>query len=431
MTNGKINVEHDINIHLENKRVSRLFFVFLMMMYSFVYMTKNCFSGALADIVTEGVMTKSQTGLIIALFYLVYTPLQIFGGIVADKYSPELMVKIGLIGGAVANAVIFFNHNYYVMLVAWTFNAVIQFALWPSTYKIISSQLCRSDRTYMLFFISLAASVGLLMTYVVAAILPSWEYNFAFSGVVLFLLAVAMHFYDRRISKHMKPDYDQTAEKGKEGVCKYSGSTFAMLWKSGFILLLIAVFVRTVVGQGIKTLSPIMLVESFDISPSVGNLINTIIIVCGIGGTLLVKLVLYPRFIKNEVVGVIIMFGIATAFAVLLLFVPNLISTVLMLAVMAVVTTAPSLFISYFNTNFIKYGKNGTAAGISNAASSFGIVVCSYVILKISERYSWQTVKIIWLVMMLVALLALVIVLPMSNRFKKQGELDLSNKRQK
>ena len=32
MMEKKINVEHDINIHLENKRVSRLFFVFLMMM---------------------------------------------------------------------------------------------------------------------------------------------------------------------------------------------------------------------------------------------------------------------------------------------------------------------------------------------------------------------------------------------------------------
>lgn len=429
MTEKKINVEHDINIHLENKRASRLFFVFLMTMYSFVYMTKNCFSGALADIVTEGVMTKSQTGFIIAIFYLVYTPLQILGGIVADKYSPELMVKIGLVGGAASNAVIFFNHNYYVMLVAWTFNAVIQFALWPSTYKIISSQLCRSDRTYMLFFISLSSSVGLLMTYVVAAVLPSWEYNFALSGVVLFLLAVAMHFYDRRISRYMKPDYAPISEENKDGVCKYSGSTFSMLWKSGFIILLIVVFVRTVVGQGIKTLSPLMLVESFDISPSLGNLINTVIIICGICGTLLVKLVLYPRFIKNEVVGIVIMLGISCAFAVALLFVPNLISTVLMLAAMAIVTTAPSLFISYFNTNFTKYGKNGTAAGISNAASSLGVVVCSYVILKISERCSWQAVKITWLVMLIVSMISLVIVLPMSTRFKKKSSIDLKIKK--
>ena len=109
---SKINVEHDINIHLENRRVSRCFFVFIFTMYTLVCMTKNCFNGALADIVSEGVLTKSQTGLITAMFYIVYTPLHIVGGIAADKFSPERMIKIGLIGGAIANAVIFFNHNY-------------------------------------------------------------------------------------------------------------------------------------------------------------------------------------------------------------------------------------------------------------------------------------------------------------------------------
>lgn len=427
MSLNKINVEHDINIHLENKSVSRLFFAFIMMMYSFVYMTKNCFSGALADIVSDGVMTKSQTGLIIAMFYLAYTPLQILGGIVADKYSPELMVKIGLIGGAVANAVIFFNHNYYVMLITWTANAVVQFALWPSTYKIISSQLCRSDRTYMLFFISLASSLGLLMTYVVAAVLPSWEYNFLLSCIVLLALTVAMHFCDMKVSNFMKPDAPKNSDE-KKSVRTYNGSSFSMFWKSGFILLLLIPFAITVVGQGIKTISPVMLVESFDVSPSKGNLINALIIIAGICGTLLVKLVLYPRFIKNEVVGMLIMMSIAAVFAVLLLFVPGLATTVLVLALTAVVTTAPGLFVSYFNTNFTVYGKNGTAAGISNAASSLGVVVCSYAIVKIAEVSSWHMVKIVWLATLVLSVLVILIALPMSNRFKRLTKSDESKK---
>ena len=44
----------------------------------------------------EGAMTKSQTGLITAVFYLVYAPLQVVGGIFADKYDPEKLIKIGL-----------------------------------------------------------------------------------------------------------------------------------------------------------------------------------------------------------------------------------------------------------------------------------------------------------------------------------------------
>ena len=114
-------------------------------------MTKNCFSGALAGIVAEGVLTKSQTGFITGMFYLVYAPFQIVGGMVADRISPEKLIKFGLLGAFVANLIIFFNQNYYVMLITWICNAIVQFDIWPSVFKIVSSQLVRSDRTQMTF----------------------------------------------------------------------------------------------------------------------------------------------------------------------------------------------------------------------------------------------------------------------------------------
>ena len=128
-------------MHLENKKVSFMYFWIIWLMYALVYMTKNCYSAAMASIVSEGILTKSQTGLITALFYGVYGPLQIVGGIYADKYNPGKLIKIGLIGAGIANAIIFFNQNYYVMLIVWTFNAIVQFALYPAVFKIVSSQL--------------------------------------------------------------------------------------------------------------------------------------------------------------------------------------------------------------------------------------------------------------------------------------------------
>jgi len=415
----RINVEHDINIHLENKSVSRHFFVFLFIMYTVVYMTKNCFSGALADIVRDGVMTKSQTGLITAVFYIVYAPLQIVGGIVADRVSSELMIKIGLIGGAVANAVIFFNHNYVVMLVTWTLNAVVQFALWPSTFKIISSQLCRSDRSYMIFFISLAASLGLLLTYAVAALLPSWEYNFAFSAVVLLLFAVFIHIYDRHLNPYMKHDCKPAETSVSSATYKYNGSTFGLFMKSGLVLLLVPVLVRAYVGQGIKTLAPTMLMESYGVEPSVGNLLNTLIIISGVLGTMLVRLVLYPKIIKNPVFGAMITLSASLVFLAGMLVVPGLLSTFVFLCLAAVFTTAPSLFMSYFYASYSKYGKNATAAGIGNAAGSVGIVVTSYVIVKIAEVSSWETVKAVWFGSVLTAVICLLIVLFLNRRFKR------------
>ena len=56
----------------------------------------NCYNGAMAGIVEAGILTKSQTGLINSMFYLVYAPLQIVGGRAADKYSPEQLIKVVL-----------------------------------------------------------------------------------------------------------------------------------------------------------------------------------------------------------------------------------------------------------------------------------------------------------------------------------------------
>ena len=421
MLKKSINVEHDVNIHLENKKISRHFFIFIFIMYAFVYMTKNCFNGALADIVSEGILTKSQTGLIVAMFYLAYTPMQIVGGIVVDKFSPELMIKIGLVGGAVANAVIFFNHNYYVMLVTWTLNAIVQFALWPATFKIVSSQLCRSDRTYMIFLISLASSFGLIVSYLIAAVMPSWEYNFAFSALVLFILAVILHIYDRHLNRFMKRDYAPLIDSNKI-VSAAGQSTLSIFWKSGFVLFLVSVLLYSTVGQGVKTLFPVMLVETAGSAASLGNLVNTLIIVSGIFGTLLVRLVIYPRVIKNELVGLMLSMLIATAFSLILMFVSGVPIMVTTLCVMSVTTTAPAIFSSYFNTRFSRYGKNGTAAGICNAASAFGFVLSSYGVVRISEAYDWQTVKLVWFISLLVSFAVFLVIIPMNAHFRRKED---------
>jgi sugar phosphate permease len=411
-----INVEHNINIHLENKGISRKFFIYLFIMYALVYMTKNCFSSALADIVSSGILTKSQTGLITAMFYIVYTPLQVVGGIIADKFSPEKMIKIGLVGSAIANAVIFFNHSYYLMLVVWTLNAVVQFSLWPSTYKIVSSQLCRSDRSYMIFFISLASSFGLVVSYVVAAFMPSWEYNFALSAVVLFGLAVVLHIFDRTLNRYMKPDYEPIRPSGGE---KKSVSTVSLFARSGFFLMLIAVLCYTVVNQGARSLFPVMLVETFGKSASFGNLLNVLIIVSGICGTLLLKLVLYPKVIKNEVLGMIIFAVASLGSNLILVFASGLSVMVVSLCAVSLTTTVVSLLNSYFNSSFTKFGKNGTAAGISNAAASLAFAISSYGVVKVAEVYDWQTVKVLWLALAAATVLLLLIILPLFTRFKK------------
>ena len=419
-------VMSDINIHLEDKRESRHFFVFLWIMYALVYMTKNCFSGALSAIVDEGSLTLTQATLISASFYIVYTPLQILGGIVADKYSPEKMITIGLVGGAVCNTVIFFNQNFYVMLGSWVFNAIIQFALWPSVFKIMSSQLVRSDRSKMIFYMSFSSSGGLITTYIISALLPHWKYNFLVSAIILVLCAAVLLIYCKHLNPLMKKDYVKTSVISEADGETKKMSTVKLFLISGFFTLLPAVLIRTMVENGTKTLSPTMLMQSYEsISPSTGNLLSIFIIIAGVLGTLLVKLVLFPRIIKNEVVAYLTMMFAALPFTIVLRFVGDIPAwlVILSLSMISMSLSATHLLTQYFNMLYIPYGKNGTAAGILNAAASLGMVFQYCVFGPIADNAgSWVPVTTLWIVMVSVGIAFCAVTVIPAKKFRKKVE---------
>ena len=279
----------DTGVHFENKRVSRLFFVFLWLMYAVVYMTKNCFSGALAKIVEQGALTLTQAGIINAVFYFVYAPLQVVGGIFADKYSPEKLIAVGLLGSAVSNIVIYFNQSFTVMLISWIFNAIIQFALWPSVFKILSSQLVRSDRSKMVFFMSFAMSGGLVFAYLVAAFVERWQDNFLISSISLTVLAILLIAICKRLDPLLKKD---KAEQIKTDELPRATKTTAkrVFVGSGFLMMLIAMFFCSMVESSVKNYSATMIFQSYEsISPTVANLLGVLIIIAGILGILLIN----------------------------------------------------------------------------------------------------------------------------------------------
>ncbi len=416
-----INIEHDVNIHLENRLESRHFFWFIWLMYAVVYMTKNCFNAALASIVAEGILTKSQTGIFTSVFYLVYAPLQIVGGLAADRYSPERLVKIGLFGGAIANTIIFFHQNYHVMLAAWIFNGIVQFGLWPGVFKIISSQLVRSDRNMMTFYISFSASFGLLLSYIVGAVIIDWRINFVISAVALLLFGVLMEVYCRYLNPYMKWDKPEKQTDG-EPKAELHMSIAKLFGISGFFVVTVVAFMRAILDQATKTLAPVMLMESYkNVSPNTGNFFNLMIIMFGILGSIFVKMVLYPKRVRNELKGFMVLLLLALPVSVMLQYVGkiSMIQMILGLSVSSALFTGGNLFISYYTNCFVKYGKSATAAGVINAAAALGIVVAGYGFLRIAEIWGWQAVTVLWIGMIVVMIILLFAILPTYRKFKE------------
>ena len=419
--NHPIHVERDVNIHLENKKVSMHFFWFMWFIYAVVSMTKNCFSAAMADIVAEGFLLKSETELITSLFYVVYTPCQIIGGIFSDKYSPERLIKIGLVGGAISNAVIFFfNTSYPVMLVAWLFNALVQFGLWPSIFKIVSSQCVRSERPRMLFLISTSFSAGLFLSYGVGAILPDWRMNFSISALSLLALAIALHIYDRHIDKYMKWDSEIPSEMPAGSEAKGAGGTARIFLSSGFVVLLLVVFLRDSFGTIVRRIAATMINETFELGASVSTLMSMLIVGCSLIFFFIVRELLQHKIIKNHVVGIIIGLSVALVISLLFIFSNGVAGNVISMCLMAGISTATGLFTTSINSSFSRYGKNATAAGLSNAASACGYVAPLFAVVLQEKTGSWNAVKIMLLVVAALGILLALVVLPMYNRFNRR-----------
>ncbi len=398
-----------------NKKKSLIFFLAVFTLYTLVYMTKNCFSAAMAATVSAGVLTKPQTGLINAVFYFLYAPLQLVGGALADRRNPIRLIQIGLIGGAIANAVIFFFPHYGVMLAAWGFNAVIQMGVWPAVIRIISSWLHPDQRKRATFCIAFSTSLGLTLAYLAAAFIGRWENNFSFSSIVLLLLAGGFYALTRRM--HIQPDSaTKEAVKATKPV-----PTTALLRSSGLILIAACVLLRTTVEMGVKTLSATLLMETYPtVSPSIGNLLGALILFSGIIGTLLVNATLVQHT-TNLQTAMLCLFLLCLPVCGVLCIIPQLPLTItlLLLCLITAATSGTHYVLMRCTLYFAPYGKSGMVAGLTNASAAVGIILQSTGTTLLAEHLGWSAVTISWCITIGLCALLTAIALPRWRQFTK------------
>lgn len=415
------NDKESIRMHISDDRISILFFLFLAFLYSVVAMTKNCFSSALAAIVSEGIMKKSQAGLITSAFYIIYGPLQIVGGMLVDKYDPVKLVKIGLAGSVFANTIIFLNHNYCVMLGAWVFNGIAQMALYPGLFKIVTTQLSPNWRRKGIYYFSFTPVLGLMFGYIAAAFVTKWEYNFLLSAVATFVLLVALHISYKRVLKHMEPDETPLFVGQEQKIEKIS--TVKLFAISGFFLLLPVWLLRYMVDNSIKTFTPTMMMESYShMSITVSNLLNIFIIISGILGLIIIRKFIFPRIVRNEVVATILPLLLTLPLTLVIKYTGKIDAWIIIVAMClaSALLSGTSLMSSFINGSFSKYGKSGTAAGISNSASSIGVVLQSYGFTFLADRFGWNAVTNVYIIGILACIFFAVAALPLWTRFKNQ-----------
>ena len=409
---------------LNNKRASILLLCALVLSYSFICLTKNCFSSAMVFIVDEGLLTKFQTGLITAVFYVVYAILQIAGGIVTDKWHPERFITFGLLGAAACNLVIFFNQNYIVMLLSWALNAAVQFAVWPATFKLVSTMLTEDMRDNSLFIVTFSNPAGVVVGYLVSALVSSkWQLNFLVSAVGLCVIAIVWEIIFRSVKPYIVETEVKAAKDSIESMPRIDGKDFwSIVLKSGVLMFVAVSFIRCMFDLGIKSLAPSLIYDSYEsVSPTLATVLSVVVLIAGASGPVIAHII-YPKHIQNEAVALTIFFGIALPLVAFVLLVGKIhyIFIVILLALIVLFMSGGTIFTtSYIAARFNRWGKGATVAGILNCSASLGIVTANLVFTALADNVGWIGTIIVWLILMTIALILSLLAIPTWGRFLK------------
>lgn len=405
------------NKYMENEHLSLMLFMVVAVIYCLIYMTKNCFSAAMVLLVSDGVLTKTQTGNISAMFYLIYAPFQIVGGLAADRFSLYKLIAIGLLGAAISNIVIIFAGNYYVMMAMWSFNAAIQFGVWPAIFKIVSTKLSPVHRHNAVFYITFSSTVGSVLSYLVAGLVSEWKTNFEISAIVLFACLALWLVSGKYFTKNMIDE-----EPVSHGVAhlpekkahnhKSDDSIVKLVLSSGLFIMLFSIMLQSVFSVGMQSVIPTMLKESYDgMSTSVASVLNVFPILVGILGKYVMQF-FYRKKTHNE--------SMAMTLCMLIMLVPLLVMTfvgkisvwyiVVMVSLVLLISNAANVVsMSYIPVRFASMGRTATISGIINAMASLGVVTANFVSPRLADMFGWVEVVYAWIIFAFVAALVFLV----------------------
>jgi MFS family permease len=186
------------NVVQKTKKPSEILLITALMFgYSLLYMDKNMISTAIIPIAEQYNFTTSQTGLMMSLFFLGYSLMQIPGGWLADKigYKKVLVLSLSLI------TVFTFAFGFagsLILFVLIRFFAGVGHAGYPSsTSKSISVNFSKDRRTFIQSLILSTSGIGGILAFLIGARLIdlNWHYAYYVMGTLFAISLMLVIFF--------------------------------------------------------------------------------------------------------------------------------------------------------------------------------------------------------------------------------------------
>ena len=394
------------------RKTSWILFFTCWIVYAVISMTRNAYSASIASIVSDGLLTKSQAGLVTAGFYLIFGISQILIASYTDRVSPIKLISITLVSAAVSCFAMAYVKNFYMLLAIWSFNGFAQFSFWPAVIRVIAEFMLNDQKKQGMLYISFAYCAGMVMNYLVAAVVltvSDWRMLFIISAAALLIAYVLWKIVAGKtvnvLNDFSKKEKERLSELELIKPEKSKELPKNWMYASGILFLFVPAVSRSMMDSGVKTWVPTMMQECYGISSGFASLLVTVLVFVNLAGVFIVKFI-YPRYIKNAVSAFGLCFFVSVPMTLVILFIgriPIFVVLFLLTAITTLMYSGHQLQNVIIPAEFGAYNKTGTVASVINGVASFGSVISSYGYGYLAENFGWSATIISWVITLVLA----------------------------
>lgn len=340
--------------------------VALMAGYSMVYMDKNMVSTAIIPIAKQFNFTTSQTGMIMSMFFLAYTLMQIPGGWLADKIGAKkvLLLSLGIICffsyafGFVSSLMLFF---------AIRFGAGLGHGGYPpSCSKAVAENFDKEQRVMVQSGIMTTSGIGGLLAFVLGAnvIAINWRYGYILLGT-MFLIAFLLVLF---LLPKDTPATEQTDSPKNEVKVPFK----EVITNRNVLLLFVIMILLNITYYGAMSWLPSYLTKTYQLSLGAAGAILAVNAISQVIGSFMTGIILSKWFEGKQKQFILICSIISAACIYTLVNIHNVALSLVLVALIGMTTISAFTATFTWPQKIFKQEVIGSSVGIINTGGTFG-----------------------------------------------------------
>ena len=251
--------------------MEKLLFWLCWIAYFSTYIGRLNYSASLTGIILSEGFSKGQAGMIGTAFFFAYGAGQFVSGFLGDRLAPKKMVFTGLMVSGLCNLAMAGAKGSGLMTAVWCVNGLFQAFIWSPMIRLMYEYYKTETRMKACVSLNSSVPLGTMAVYGLTALviwLSGWRTMFVLAGAALIGTSLfwitGMKRVERYAAESGKMAEIPSGETG--GSAKPAVNWKSLLIQSGFLFLMMALFVQGALKDGVTTWVPTYISETYGLS---------------------------------------------------------------------------------------------------------------------------------------------------------------------